>query len=127
MASIGGPIESMSIRSRLFASAADADVMMDTGGKENSLEMNGDSTGRIVQARVNWKAEGAMLAVDHDRGDLEFFDEVIESGETVPITITFADGTTYQGQGTILGRPEYGAKNATAKVNVGGAGKAEPQ
>ena len=127
MSAIGGPVENSSIRGRLFASAADDDVKLDTGGVENQIEMNGNGTGRVVQSRAPWKVDGLNIEIDHARADMEFLDEVIESGEQVDMTVTFADRTTFEGRGTIVGRPEYGAKNATAKIMLAGPGKAAQQ
>ncbi len=128
MSAVGGSVESVSIRGRLFAVAADADVNMKTGGSDNAFEPNGDGlTGRIIKTRTGWMLSNIVLSIDHDRADLDFLDEVQEETEPVDITITYADETTFQARGTIIGEPEYSAQKSTAAVTLGGPGKASAQ
>lgn len=123
----GGSIESVSIRGREFAVAADAEVNQKLGGFENEVQANGDGTTRTVKTRVPWMLDGLTLSVDHDRADQEFLQEIADSTELVAIAITYTSGVVYQGEGTITGEIQWGSQNATAGVALSGPGKLTQQ
>jgi len=122
MASVAGSIESISIRGRLFPVAADADSNMKLGGFEAELEANGDGTVRKVQTRVPWMLDGLTISVDHDREDLQFLQARSDEPGFEAITITFADGSTYQGDGTVSGEFQFSSQASTAAVTLSGPG-----
>ncbi len=125
--SVGGSIESVSIKGRNFAVAADAEGNRKLGGFENAIEVNGNGTKRTVQTRVGWKIDGLTLSIDDDRGDHEFLQDIADSGEDVPIAATFASGATYGGAGTITGEIMWSSQNTTAGVTLEGGGKLKKQ
>lgn len=127
MASVAGSLESVSIDNRLFPVAADADSNMKLGGFEAELEPNGDGTVRKVLTRVPWMLDGIAISIDHEREDMEFLQDKSDEPGFVPITITFADGSTYQGDGTVTGEFQYSSQAATAPVTLGGPGKLTKQ
>lgn len=127
MASVAGSIESISIRGRLFSVAADADVNMKLGGFESEPEANGDGTARDVLTRVLWMLDGITVSIDHDREDMEFLQEIADTPGFVAITITFADKSTYQGDGKVTGEFSFGSQSTTAPVTLKGTGKLTKQ
>lgn len=122
MPSVGGSIESISIRGRLFPVAADADVNRKVGGFENELQPNGDGSARLIKTRVPWMLDGLTVEVDEDRADHEFLQEIADDPDFVPVTITFASGSTWQGRGTISGELQVSSQNATASFQLSGPG-----
>jgi hypothetical protein len=120
MAAVGGSIESVSIRGRLFPVAADAEANKKLGGFENEVQSNGDGSARIIKTRVPWLLDGLQLAVNDDQGDAEFLQEIADGKGYVPITITFASGRTWQGSGTVTGEVQVSSQNATATVTLSG-------
>lgn len=122
MAAIGGSIESCSIDGRNFSVAADADASRKLGGFENETPVNGDGTVRIVATRVGWAITGLTLSIDKDKGDHEFLQSIVNRKAVVPITVTFADDSTYGADGTITGEVAWSSQNATAEVAFGGGG-----
>lgn len=127
MAAVGGSIESISIRGRLFPVAADADATLKLGGYENEIQANGDGTARIVKTRVPWGVDGLVVEIDHDRADLEFLWEVSAEQDFVSITVTLASGVTFQGRGLINGEFGGSTQSATAPVNIMGTGEGTQQ
>jgi len=127
MAAVGGPIESVSIRGRLFPVAADADATRKLGGFENEVQPNGDGSARMVKSRIAWMVDGLSLAIDHDRADQEFLKEIADGKDWVPITVTYASGHTYQGKGTVSGEFGANSQNATAPVTLSGPGELTQQ
>lgn len=121
--SVAGSIESVSIKGRYFAVASDADASMKTGGFENETQPNGDGTARTIKTRVAWALTGLTLAVDHSRGDLEFLQGISDAREEVACSVTYADGSTYSGSGTINGELAVSSQSGTAEVALGGSGK----
>lgn len=126
-AAVGGSIESISIRNRLFPVAADADASQMLGGFSNEVSPNGNGTARIVKKRVAWKVSGLDVEINHDRADLEFLQEIADGDDFVPITVTMASGVTYQGKGMITGDIEGSTEKATAGITLEGPQKLEQQ
>lgn len=122
MGAVGGSIESISIRGRLFPVAADAEANKKLGGYENEVQSNGDGTARLVKTRVPWMIDGVQVEINDTRNDAEFLQEIADGLELVPITITLASGVTYQGTGTITGEIQSSSQNATASISLSGAG-----
>lgn len=132
--STGGSVQEVAIVGRNFAVAADADSNRKLGGWENAVGMNGNGTGRKIMTRVAWVVGGLTLDVDHDRGDPEFLQGICDGTADgrggdgfYTIDITYADGNTYQGRGTIVESLEASSMNATAAVTFNGPGKLEKQ
>lgn len=127
MPAVGGSIESISIRGRLFPVAADADANRKLGGFENELQPNGDGSARLIKTRVAWVIDGLTVEIDEDRADHEFLQEIADDPDYVPITITFASGSTWQGRGTVSGELQVSSQNATASLSLSGPGKLTQQ
>ena len=58
MPAVGGSIQSISIRGRIFPVASDAEANKKLGGFENEVQANGDGTARKVMTRVPWSIDG---------------------------------------------------------------------
>jgi hypothetical protein len=127
MGAVGGSVESVSIKGRGFAVAADADAGRKLGGFENEKQMNGNGTSRTVKTRVGWMIGGLTLSVDDDQGDHEFLQEIADGTEDVPISITLASGAVYSGTGTVTGELSGSSQSATVEVELSGGGKLEKQ
>ncbi len=121
-AAVGGSIESISIRGRLFPVASDAEANKKLGGFENEVQANGDGTARLVKTRVPWSIDGLQVEISDTRNDAEFLQEIADSLDFVPITMTLASGVTYQATGTITDEVQSSSQNATATITLGGPG-----
>jgi hypothetical protein len=124
---IGGSIQSVSIKGRIFAVAADADASRKLGGSENEVQPNGDGSARKVMKRVPWILSGLTLDINEDREDQQFLKAVAEALEWVAITATFASGVTYQGIGTVSDELTVSSETATAEVTLSGPGELTQQ
>lgn len=127
MAAVGGDVQQISINRRLFNVAGGNDATIVKGGKDNTIEMNGNRTGRVIQKQVPWTITGLQVEIDHDKDDLGFLQQVKDSGEKVPCTIDLVDGTTYRGTGTIVDATELSTEKTTASVSLSGDGNLELQ
>ena len=127
MASVSGSVESISINGRLFPVAADADTQRKLGGFENELQPNGDGSAREIKTRVVWMFGGLQVAIDEDRGDQEFLQDVADTPGLVPMAVTYASGKVYQGTGTITDEIVFSNQSATATINAQGSGKLTQQ
>lgn len=124
---VGGSIESISIRGRLFPVASDAEANKKLGGFENEVQANGDGSARLVKTRVPWMIDGVQVEVSDARADAEFLQEIADGLEFVPITITLASGVTYQATGTVSGEVQSSSQNATATITLSGPGSLSQQ
>lgn len=119
---VGGSVESVTIRGRIFAVAADAEINKKMGGFENEVQPNGDGSARLVKTRVAWLLDGLQLECSDAKGDAEFLQEVADGFDYEPVTITMASGVVFQGKGTITGEVQVSSQNATATVQLSGPG-----
>lgn len=115
-----GSIQEVTIKSRRFSVAADADSNRKLGGFESELRMNGDGTAQKKMTRVGFKLDGLTLDVIDGRGDQEFLQGIADSPDMEPVTITYVSGATYQGVGTITGELAYSSQNGTCGVTLEG-------
>lgn len=123
MSAIGGSIESVTIRGRLFAVAGDAEAVRKFGGFENEVMANGDGTARLIKTRVPLSIEGLTLEIDDSREDQEFLQESADLKDFWVLGVTYPSGITYQGTAQITGDFGSSNQNATATVNLSGPGK----
>jgi len=122
MAAIGGSIESISLRGRLFPVAADAESQRKLGGFENEVQANGNGTARIIKTRVPLSLDGLTVDVDDARGDHEFLQDLSDATDYFPISITYASGVTYGGTAIITGELQTSSQSATAALSLMGPG-----
>lgn len=127
MPAVGGSIQSISIRGRIFPVASDAEANKKLGGFENEVQANGDGTARLVKTRVPWAIDGLQIEINDDRADHEFLQEIADGLEFVSITMELASGTVYEGTGTITDEVQASSQNATATIKVGGPGSLSAQ
>lgn len=127
MAAVGGSIESVDLSGRIFAVAADAEVQRKIGGVENEALPNGNGTSRLIQKRVLHSLDGLVLDCDDSRGDHEYIQELANSKDFFPVSITYASGAVYQGRSQIVGEIQYNNQSATATVNLMGPGELTKQ
>lgn len=127
MAAIGGPIKGVSIAGREFSSASDSPPKMFIGGAVNKKEPNGDQSARTIQEIKPWSVSDVKVSVDLSRGDIEFLQDLSDNGSDEVFTVTYTDGTVYQGRGGVVGELNYDAGKATVDVGFEGPGKLTPQ
>lgn len=119
----GGSIEEVGLDGRNFAVAADADSNRKIGGFNNEYSPNGNGTGRLLKTREGWMLDGLALAIDDLKGDQEFLQDIADSNDFVVISVTYASGATYQGQGQITGDMQSSSASTTAPLTLNGPGR----
>jgi hypothetical protein len=124
---IGGSIQEISIAGRVYSVAADADVQRKLGGFENEEQANGNETSRKIMTRVTWSLTGLTLDIDDSNGDHEFLQERADAKRREVFTVTYVDGSIYQGTGGPIGEIQFSSASATASVDFGGPGKLTKQ
>ncbi len=127
MPAIGGSLESITLDGRSFAVTADADTGRKLGGYENSIEANGDGTGRLIKAIVMPMLSGVVVEIDDTQNDHEFVQALANSNRFFPATATFASGVTYQWTSQIIGELSFSNQSTTASFDLSGTGTMTPQ
>ena len=122
MTAIGGPIVELTLSGRYFSVAEDAESNRKLGGFENEVPMNGDGTGRLVKSRVPWSADGLTVSCDDFNEDHEFLQSLADRNDFFAITVGYASGAIFQGNGQITGEIAFSSKQATATVALQGTG-----
>ena len=123
----GGSIEEVSLDGRNFPVAADADSNRKLGGWNNEHSPNGNGTGRLLKTREGWMLDGLALSLDDLRGDQEFLQNLADGNDYFVISITYASGAVYQGQGQITGDMQASSATTTAPLTLNGPGKLTKQ
>jgi len=108
---------------RSFPLPSDDEPTVDVGGFTNEPQYTSEGAQIIVQNVKGWKIESITAIVDAKSGDIEYLQEVINSG--IPATITYEtiDGITYTGSGTIEGDLKSSLKTQKAPLTISGGGK----
>jgi len=127
MAAVGGSIESITVKGRNFAVAADADANRSLGGFTNDEQSNGDGNTRIIKTRVPWSFDGLSLEIDDARGDQEYLQAIADGLVNVPITFHLASGKIYQGEGIPCDEIKMSTQNVTCPITFKGPQKLEVQ
>ena len=127
MPAVGGSIQEISIRGRIFPVAADADNNRKIGGFENENSSNGDGSARLIKTRVPWILGVLTVEVNDDRDDHKFLQDIADANTYEVITITYVSGATWQGDGTITDSLEFSSQNSTAELTLGGPDKLTKQ
>ena len=125
MPAVGGSIQEISIRGRIFPVAADADNNRKIGGFENENSSNGDGSDRLIKTRVPWILGGLTVVLYRD--DHKFLQDIADANTYEVITITYVSGATWQGDGTITDSLEFSSQNSTAELTLGGPDKLTKQ
>jgi hypothetical protein len=127
MAAIGGSIEAVSLRGRLFSVPADQDTNRKLGGFENEVQTNGNGTARLIKTRVAWSISDLTVEVDDTAGDHEFIQSLADGKDYFTTVITYASGEVYSGTGQIVGEIQTGSQNTTCSVSLQGTGVLKKQ
>ena len=126
-AAIGGSIESISIRGRIFPVASDADANIKHGGFEAEVQPNGDGTARKILTRVAWSIDGIVVEINDNRADQEFLAEMAAEKDWVPLDITLASGVVWGATGTVAGEVQRSTMSTTGTLTLSGPGEAAQQ
>jgi hypothetical protein len=127
MPQVGGSAKECSIRGRIFAVTADADVKIKLGGFSNEVQANGNGTARLIKTAEPAMIEGLKVGINHDQGDPEFLQEVADSHEFVECTVTLSDDTVYQCSAQLTDMPGFSSKDAVAELTLAADGKVTKQ
>ena len=122
MATVGGPIVELTLSGRYFKVAEDAESNRKLGGFENEVAMNGDGSARLVKTRVPWGADGLTVDCDDFNDDQQFLQSLADRNDFFAITVGYASGSIFQGNGQITGEIAFSSKQATATVALQGTG-----
>lgn len=119
----GGSIESVTLDGRTFSVAADSDSGRQLGGFTGEVQANGDSTARFIKTRMPWRLDGMAISIDDQNDDQEFLQELSDRLAFFPITVTFVDGSIYQGSGGIVDEISFSSQASTMPTSLSGPGK----
>ena len=122
MPAVGGSVESVTLNGRTFAVPADTDISVKLGGDENEVAANGNSTSRLLKTKAPWSIDGLIVSADDDKADHEFLQGLADGNDFIAVSITYANGKVYQGNGQIVGEIQRSTANATATCNLMGTG-----
>jgi hypothetical protein len=116
----GGDIRQLTINGREFSVMKEATVNIDLGGFQNDGGLNGNGTLHINQQRKLAGFSDCPISIDDSEGDYEFLQNLANTGEPVPITITLASTTTYSGTLSVWGELQKNTGEGSATLEMRG-------
>jgi len=122
MAIRAGDIRQLTIKGREFdVKAEDANVSVDLGGYSNEVGLNGNGSTNVTQRRKVGGFSDCPVAIEDERKDLEFLQEIADAGVPVPVNLTLASGVTYTGSLMPIGELRKATGDGTLTLEMRGA------
>jgi hypothetical protein len=94
---ISGPIESITIAGRRFATDGEDAGKITLSGLKNEIKFNGDGSRRIIRSRAHGSIKDLNLQITHENKDLEFLRDKQSTSDFFDVSLTLTDETTYAG------------------------------
>ena len=117
----GGPWESITLNNRRFPVDGEAAVKLSLPGFISEVKPLGDGkSNRIEMMAKSGKAKAIPIIIDHDNNDLQFIQEIMNSGEFVSFNGTTVAGVVWEGDVMISGDPEVDEKTTIMEIEVHG-------
>ena len=89
---------------------------------------NGDGTARLIKNVQPWSIEGLQVAINENRNDHQFLQELANGNVYFDVTVTYSGGATYGGKGQLVGDPpQHSAQSASATISLMGEGSLTKQ
>ena len=114
----GGDIRQMMVNGREFDVAPESNVTYRLGGFSNESAPTGNGNMHTTQRRKLGGFESLPLSVDPSREDIEFLQDIADSGEPVPMFMTLADNTTYGGSLAIQGSVDPNSGDGQVEISA---------
>ncbi|HAV1412731.1 hypothetical protein P3521_03770 [Vibrio parahaemolyticus] len=119
--SVWGSIRRIALDGRDFPVAADGESDRNLGGYENEVEMNGDSSVRLIKKVVSAAIDSIPIAIDDSRNDQEYLKDLESLSGLFGCEVEYASGAIYGGQVQIVGGIKVGSMKGTAEISLNGA------
>jgi len=116
----GGDIRSCKINNREFEVPTGTSKTLRTSGFNNEAKASGNGKMSIMQTRILGGFSDLVVMVDDDRQDLEFLQEIADSGNPVQVSVTYASGATYAGSLSLVGEIGKNTADGTATISMSG-------
>jgi hypothetical protein len=120
MSSVGGPIRECSINKRIFQCTSDAGATLKPGVYSNEVKVSGGGKPYMLKKVEPSELSGLVVLIDNDRDDMKFLNDLAASNDFFPMTVTLADGRTWQGSEVQMEKPEYNTAEGTAAIKLMG-------
>lgn len=116
-----GDVKDLTIDGRSFSPQKGSAYTITLGGYDNEVEIAGNGDMIVGQETVAGMLEDAGIYVRHEMGDLEFLQERKDSAKLCPVTVTYVNGVTYQGDLIITGESKLSGNEGTANLTFSGS------
>jgi hypothetical protein len=117
---ISGPIESITLAGRRFATDGEDAGNISLSGMTNEVKFNGDGSKRLVRGRVSGMIENLNVQITHERKDLEYLTNLRGQSDFFDVSLTLVDGTVYSGSMQLTGDIKEDTKEGTAAITLEG-------
>lgn len=117
----GGDIRQISIKGREFDPAPEGSCTLMLSGYSTETKITGNGRGVNTQTRKTAGIKGLSVSVDADNEDLEFLQDIQDSGLFVPVNLTLISGHTYSGSLSINGDLAFSSSDGKVEMDLLGA------
>lgn len=116
-----GDIRQFTVGGREFDPAPESNWTIRPAGVTNEVGLTGNGVAHVTQRKQTGGVSDAAISVDNTRQDLEYLNDLKNSGEATPVNLTLIDGTTYSGALYIVGDLEENTGEGTVTLEMRGA------
>lgn len=117
----GGDIRQFKINGKEFDVPTGAELSIIPPGFTNSYSSTGNGNVTGTQARTPAKISGVQVSIDNSNDDYGFLCNIRDKGEFIPVTITLADATAWNGTLGIQGDLSYSSSSGVASFELAGS------
>lgn len=117
----GGDISQLLIGGREFEPVGDANVTYRLSGFSNETTPTGSGGVHTKQTRKLGGFDSLPISIDAEQEDLEYLQDIANSGEPVPMAMTLPSGRTYSGELTIQAEVDANTGDGQVEITALGA------
>jgi hypothetical protein len=117
----GGDIRQFTLEGRNYDVKSESEVEINLGGFENEAITSGNGNVGATQKRVPASMTGLAIIADDENGDFQALKDLSDSGKTVPMSLTQANGIVYSGSVFITGPVVKKTSDGSIDLSVSGS------
>lgn len=117
----GGDIRQFKLNGKEFDVPSGTAISVTPQGLTNTYSASGNGNVSGTQVRIPAKLSGVQVSIDNSNDDYNFLCDIRDKGEFVPVTITLADGTAWNGTLGIQGDLTYASDTGIAAFEMAGS------
>lgn len=117
----GGDVRQLTLDGSSYDIKSESEMEINQGGFENEAVTSGNGNVGATQKRVPASVTGISIITDEDNGDFQKLKTLSDSGKSVPMSMTLANGVVYSGSVFITGPVVKKTSDGSVEIAVSGS------